>query len=104
VVITGIARYRGADGAGWFTPSNQPEARMWYSYDLPALEQALGLPLLPVVVEADERPNPGGLPIGGLSQIVLANNHLQYAVTWYGLALTLVAVYVAFSLQRGGRE
>jgi surfeit locus 1 family protein len=104
VVITGIVRYRGADQTGWFTPANEPETRMWYSYDLPALEQALGLPLLPVVVEADDRPNPGGLPIGGLSQIVLANNHLQYAVTWFGLALTLVAVYVAFSLQRGGRR
>ena len=103
VVVTGIARYRGDDQAGWFTPANQPATRMWYSYDLPALEQALGLSLLPVVVEADGRPNPGGLPVGGLSRITLTNNHLQYAVTWYGVALTLVAVYLAFSLQRGGR-
>jgi surfeit locus 1 family protein len=70
---------------------------------MPALEHALGLPLLPLVIEADERPNPGGLPVGGLTRITLTNNHLQYAVTWYGLALTLVAVYVAFSLHRGGR-
>jgi surfeit locus 1 family protein len=103
VTITGIARYRGADQAGWFTPANQPEALMWYSYDLPALEQALGLTLLPLVIEADDRPNPGGLPIGGLTRIAITNNHLEYAVTWYGLALTLVAVYVAFSLRRGAR-
>jgi surfeit locus 1 family protein len=55
-----------------------------------------------VVVEADDRPNPGGLPIGGVTQVELSNNHLQYAITWYGLALTLVAVYVGFSLRRGG--
>lgn len=103
VTITGIARYRGDDQAGWFTPANQPEDLMWFSYDLPALEQALGLPLLPVVIEADDRPNPGGLPIGGLTRIALPNNHLQYAITWYGLALTLVGVYLAFSIQRGDR-
>jgi surfeit locus 1 family protein len=102
ITITGIARYRGDDTANWFTPANQPEQAMWFSYDLPALEQALDLALLPVVVEADDRPNPGGLPIGGLTRIALTNNHLQYAITWYGLALTLVAVYVSFSLRRGG--
>ena len=75
---------------------------MWFSYDLPGLEHATGLSLLPVVVEADDRSNPGGLPVGGLTRIALPNNHLQYAITWYGLALTLVAVYVSFSLRRGG--
>lgn len=104
LTVTGIARYRGTDTAGWFTPANQPEARMWFSYDLPALQQALGLTLLPVVVEADDRPNPGGLPVGGLTRVELTNNHLQYAVTWYGLALTLAGVYLAFSLQRGDPE
>ena len=102
VTVTGIARYRGADEPGWFTPANEPEQRMWFSYDLPALERALGLSLLPVVVEADDRPNPGGLPLGGLTRIELPNNHLQYAITWYGLAAALLAVYVAFGLRRGG--
>jgi len=104
VVITGIVRYRGVDEAGWFTPANQPETRMWYRYDMPAFERALDLELLPVVIEADDRANPGGLPVGGLTRIAWTNNHLQYVVTWYGLALTLVAVYVAFSLQRGTRK
>ncbi len=64
VEITGIARYRGEGRPGWFTPDNQPEQGLWYSYDLPALEAALGMELLPVVVEADATPNPGGLPHG----------------------------------------
>jgi surfeit locus 1 family protein len=104
VEITGIARYRGSDRAGWFTPDNQPEQRLWYSYDLPALEAALGLELLPVVVEADATPNPGGLPLGGRTRLVLPNNHLQYAITWYGLAAGLLAIYLAFSLERGARR
>jgi surfeit locus 1 family protein len=100
VEISGIARYRADGDAGWFTPANQPEAGMWYTYDLPAFERALGLELLPVVVEADATPNPGGLPLGGQTRVELPNNHLQYAVTWYGLAAMLIGVYVAFSLER----
>ncbi len=62
----------------------------------------MGLRLLPVVVEADATPNPGGLPVGGQTRVELPNDHLQYAITWYGLALALVAVYIAFSLEDAG--
>jgi surfeit locus 1 family protein len=103
VVIAGIARYRGADRPGWFTPDNEPPQRLWYSYDLAALEAAVGLELLPVVVEADATPNPGGLPLGGQARLALPNDHLQYAITWYGLAAGLLAIYLAFSLERGER-
>ncbi|MCC2665307.1 MAG: hypothetical protein K0R41_2862 [Geminicoccaceae bacterium] len=103
VEITGIARYRAEGRPGWFTPDNQPELRLWYSYDLPALEAAVGMELLPVVVEADATANPGGLPQGGRTNLVLPNNHLQYAITWYGLAAALLAIYVALSLERGAR-
>ena len=102
-LVTGIARYRGADRPGWFTPANEPEKRIWYWYDMAALAQATGLRLLPVVVEADATPNPGGLPQGGQTRTELPNNHLQYAITWYGLAAALVAVYVAFCFEGGGR-
>jgi surfeit locus 1 family protein len=104
VEITGIARRRDATRPGWFTPANQPAERLWYSYDLPALEHALGLELLPIVVEADASANPGGLPIGGVSQTALRSNHRQYAITWYGLAAALIGVYVAFGVRRARDE
>lgn len=100
VTIQGIARYRASDQAGWFTPDNQPQARQWFWYDLPALRDATGFDLLPVVVEADASPNPGGLPIGGQTQVQLSNRHLGYVITWYGLAVALVGIYIAFSLER----
>lgn len=100
VRVSGIARYRGDDRPGWFTPNNQPKERLWYWYDLAALERALGLKLLPVVLEADAAPNPGGLPIGGQTRIELTNNHLQYAITWYGLAAGLLAIWVGFGVSR----
>jgi surfeit locus 1 family protein len=101
VQIAGIARYRGEDRSGWFTPDNRPEQTLWYWYDLPALARVLGLQLLPVVVEADATPNPGGLPIGGRTRTELPDNHLQYAITWYGLAAGLLVIWVGFGLARG---
>jgi surfeit locus 1 family protein len=103
VRVAGIARYRGDDRPGWFTPDNQPGQSHWFWYDLSALETALGLELLPVVVEADATPNPGGLPQGGQTRTELTNNHLQYAITWYGLAAGLLGVWISFGLARGRR-
>jgi surfeit locus 1 family protein len=100
--VAGVARYRGDDHPGLFTPYNRPAQSLWYWYDLPGLGRALGLELLPVVIEADATPNPGGLPIGGQTRAELPNNHLQYAITWYGLAAGLLGVWIAFGLARGG--
>ena len=84
---------RATTGPAGSRPTTSPSRRLWYSYDLPALEAAVGLELLPVVVEADATPNPGGLPQGGRTSLDLPNNHLQYAITWYGLAAALLAIY-----------
>ncbi|MGH6902191.1 MAG: SURF1 family protein [Geminicoccaceae bacterium] len=103
VRVTGIARYRGDDRPGWFTPDNRPAQGQWYWYDLSGLETALGLELLPLVIEADSTPNPGGLPQGGQTRTEIVNNHLQYAITWYGLAAGLLGVWISFGLARGRR-
>lgn len=100
VGVRGIARFREDDEAGWFTPDARPGEGIWYAYDMAALRRATGLDLLPVVIEADASPNPGGLPVGGRTRVHLENRHLQYVVTWYGLALTLVGVYIAFRFGR----
>jgi len=101
VQVTGIARFRGDDRPGWFTPDNRPAQGHWYWYDLAALETALGLELLPVVIEADGPPNPGDLPRGAQTRTELPNNHLQYSITWYGLAAGLLGVWISFGLARG---
>ena len=48
--------------------------------------------LLPFFIDAGPAANPGGLPVGGVTIVDLPNNHLQYAVTWYGLAAALAGV------------
>ena len=49
---------------------------------------------MPFLIDADAAPNPGGLPLGGVTIIDLPNSHLQYAFTWYGLAAALAGVLI----------
>lgn len=58
--------------------------------------------LVKLFVDADNAPNPGGWPQGGVTLIDLPNNHLQYAITWYGLAAALVIV-AGFAYFRNGK-
>ena len=46
-------------------------------------------------IGADDTKNPGGLPVGGLTQITFHNSHLVYAITWYGLAAMTLGLLAA---------
>ena len=46
----------------------------------------------PFFVDAGKNSVPGGFPQGGTTRISFPNSHLQYAITWYGLAFALVLV------------
>jgi len=87
-------------GRNAFTPDNDPATNFWLSVDYPAMSAAVGRDLQPVVIDADDTPNPGGFPLGGQTRLSIPNDHLQYAITWYLLALTLVVVYVAWNRKR----
>ena len=88
-------------------PDNDPATNMWFWYDIPAMATQAGEgagEALPVVIEAGDAPNPGGFPIGGQTNVNIANNHLQYAFTWYSLAITLIVIYFVFHWRRGSKE
>jgi surfeit locus 1 family protein len=109
VTVTGLARDPLSEKPSFIVPENQPAKNMFYWKDLSAMAASAGLPadkVLPFFVDANNAPNPGGLPVGGVTLINLPNNHFQYALTWYGLALVLLVV-VAIRLRerwRGPRE
>lgn len=103
--LTGLLRK--AEPKGAFTPQNDVAKNMWYSRDLagmvatlPAERAARALPLM-LDVEGQNSPPPA--PQGGVTRLELPNTHLQYALTWYGLAATLIGVYSAFAWPRFGR-
>jgi surfeit locus 1 family protein len=100
VEVRGVARYRGGEVArGPFRPDDDPAARRWYAWDMARMAEALGAPLLPVVLTAESvsAAGPGELPRAEPVRVDLDNNHLGYAITWYGLAVVLAGTYLAFS-------
>lgn len=96
VSVTGVLRP--TQQPSWLTPDNQPEDNFWFFLDLPAMAQAAGLDgaVTAAYLEADGTPNPGGFPIGGQTRVTLPNDHLQYAITWYALALALAVIYILY--------
>jgi surfeit locus 1 family protein len=93
--VTGLARDPLAEKPSFIVPENEPAKNMFYWKDLAVMASSTGLPagkVLPFFVDANNSPNPGGLPVGGVTLIDLPNNHFQYALTWYGLALVLLVV------------
>ena len=83
--VTGLLRL--TEPGGGFLRANDPAADRWYSRDVAAIAQARGLgPVAPYFVDADATANPGGFPVGGLTVVRFANNHLVYALTWFALA------------------
>lgn len=84
-----------------FVPENDPAANAWFTRDLGQIADARGLTrVAPFYVDAQEGATAGDWPRPGGTILDLPNNHLNYALTWYGLALTLVAVYGAFVWRR----
>lgn len=99
VSLTGVVRL--PDKPGAFTPAPDLKTKLWFVRDVPAIARAAGVSALPVLIDADATPNPGGWPLGGQTRIDIPNDHLQYAVTWFALALALLAVYFVYHHSRG---
>jgi surfeit locus 1 family protein len=100
VTITGLARNPLLAKPSSMLPDNDPAKNMFYWKDRDVMAATAGLPagyaLVPILIDANNAPNPGGLPIGGVTIIDLPNSHLQYAVTWYGLAAALAGVLLVW--------
>lgn len=93
--VVGLARSAPEAKAGWVVPENDLEKNVFHWKDLNAMIARTGRPseqFVPMFIDRDNKANPTQLPVGGVTMIDLPNNHLQYAMTWYGLALTLIGV------------
>ena len=98
VRISGLARNRLDEKPSAIVPDNEPDRNIFYWKDLDAMSAragfAPGTQVLPFFIDIGENAVPGGLPVGGVTIIDLPNNHLGYAITWFGLAAALLGVFV----------
>jgi surfeit locus 1 family protein len=97
--IAGVLRW--PEGPAWFTPEADPARSLWFRRDPAGMARAKGLgPIAPFYVVQEAPVPPGGLPKPGPLTVHLSNPHLQYALTWYGLAVVLVVVLMSFVISR----
>jgi surfeit locus 1 family protein len=96
IEIVGAMRW--PEARHWFSPKDDPPHNLWFVRDPLAIAAAKGLgAVAPFYVEQETPAPPGGLPHPGKLTVSLPDNHLQYAVTWFGLAIVLVVMFVAWA-------
>jgi len=105
VEIDGIIRQ--PEPGGLFVPSNEADRNIWYSVDMPAMSKQLNMPLAPVYIA--EKPGGHGhagvqfdwpAATGGTEGTGIRNEHLNYAIFWYSMALVLAVIYLMSSRGR----
>ncbi|MFZ5732551.1 MAG: SURF1 family protein [Pseudomonadota bacterium] len=102
--FTGYMRF--PEHAGWFSPKADAMKRLWFERDHEAMAQALGWgqpagQIAPFYIDLESPVPPSGIPKPGPLSVRLKDNHLQYAITWFGLA---AAVLIAFGFWLAGHR
>ena len=94
-----VGLMRPSETRGTFTPADRQDENTFYARNVADLAAAkeISQPVAPFTIDlvAAETP-PGGLPQAGETRMSFTNNHLQYAITWYGLAAALLAVFAVY--------
>jgi surfeit locus 1 family protein len=99
VDIVGVMRW--PETRGSFTPADDPKTNVWYLRDLQAIAAAKKwATAAPFYIDQEAPVPPGGLPLPARIEVRLPDNHLQYAITWFGLGLGLAGVYVVWLIGR----
>jgi surfeit locus 1 family protein len=94
VEIVGTLRW--PEEGTYFTPRDEPANNVWYRRDPVAIAAAKNWGAVAPFYIEQEAPQLPGAPKAGPLVVKLSNNHLQYAITWFGLAGALAAVYLVW--------
>lgn len=101
--VRGLGHMRVAGNLHWpdeidgYTPDPDRGANIWFARDVPMLAAELGTE--PVLIIAASQTDPGVTPLP-VDTAGIPNDHLSYAVTWFGLALVWAGM-TGYFLWRG---
>ena len=96
-VVTGLMR--ASEARNWFTPADNPTSGRWFTRDVQAIGRAMGLArVAPFSIDADAGADRSALPESGETIVEFPNNHFSYALTWFGLAIGLLCVFVSYAV------
>ena len=86
---------RGVASKNWLTLENNLEMNFWYWVDVPAIKQQINVDISDnyyLVLASDTESNK--IPIPASYKPYFRNDHLQYAITWYSLAVILLLMFL----------
>lgn len=94
--LTGYLRF--PEAAGTLTPSENIAKRLWFTRDHLAIARALGWGeggkvIAPFYVDLESPVPESGIPKPGPLTVHLKDDHLQYAITWFGLAFVVAIAF-----------
>jgi len=102
VMLTGYLRF--PEAAGALTPRENPDKRLWFARDHLAMAHTLGWdqdgPVAPFYLDLESPVPDSGIPKPGPLDVRLKDDHLQYAITWFGLAGAVVIAFGVWWRQR----
>ena len=97
--IVGVLRW--PEVSSWVVADHDATADVWYVRDHRLMARRRGWgDVAPFYVEQESPVPPGGAPHPAQLRVNLPNHHLQYALTWYGLAAVLVIVFAIWTIHR----
>jgi len=97
--LVGMIRV-GAD-RNTFTPPSQAEKNVWFGRDVEQMGEFAKLTnVAPVSVDLIAEQNPQILPVPFNGEIKLYNQHLSYIITWYGIALGVLVIFLVYHYKR----
>lgn len=100
--FVGVMRW--PESRGMFSAKDDPARNVWFTRDPAGIAGAKGWgEVAPFYIELESPQPPGGLPRAGPLTVNLRNEHVQYAITWYGLALVVAVMFVYWVRGRGAR-
>jgi cytochrome oxidase assembly protein ShyY1 len=96
VKLAGYIRF--PEAAGTLTPAENIGKRLWFARDHLAIARALGWseggePLAPFYLDLESPVPESGIPKPGPLTVHLKDDHLQYAITWFGLAFAMAVAF-----------
>ncbi|MCC3862460.1 SURF1 family protein [Pseudemcibacter aquimaris] len=85
----------------WYGPENDPAGNMWFYGDVNGMAMHMGInAYFPMFLYADKIDSDNGFPVAGRTEFNIVNNHLDYAMTWYGLSIVLIVIYLIAHIRK----
>jgi surfeit locus 1 family protein len=99
--LSGLIRV-GAERS-YFSPINQPDKNIWFGRDVAEMAAHAKLNnVVPAMLDLVGEQNVEKLPVPSDGTIRLRNDHLSYIITWYGIALGILVIFVLYHRKKSG--